>query len=38
MNYQIKTVFDHVEVYDRYGKFCFSCDTTSEAYRELENY
>lgn len=36
MNYSIKTVFDHVEVYDMNGRFLFSADTQQEAYEELK--
>lgn len=36
MYYEIKWVLDHVEVYDREGRFCFSADSAGEAERELE--
>ncbi len=34
--FEIRYIHDHVEVYDRYGDFCFSADTRAEAERELE--
>lgn len=38
MDYQIKYIAGHVEVYDRNGRFCFSSDTEREAILELEEY
>ena len=35
MNYILKTIFDHVEVYDGRGQFIFSADTWQEAMAEL---
>lgn len=35
MNYIIKTVLDHVEVYDASGRFLFSADNHREALEEL---
>lgn len=35
MNYYIKSVYDHVEVYDAQGRFCFSADTVQEAQDDL---
>lgn len=37
MNYIIKQVQGHVEVYDNHGLFVFSADTWQEAYEELEH-
>lgn len=36
MEYTIKWVRGHVEVYDGAGRFLFSADSESEARRELE--
>lgn len=36
MEYTIKWVREHVEVYDRTGRFLFSADSESEARHELE--
>ena len=36
MEYTMKWVRGHVEVYDRMGRFLFSADSESEALRELE--
>lgn len=36
MDYVMKTVNGHVEVYDRAGNFQFSADTFQEAENELE--
>ena len=36
MEYTMKWVRGHVEVYDRTGRFLFSADSESEALRELE--
>lgn len=33
--FHIQYVFDHVEVFDRSGNFCFSADTVAEAMEEL---
>jgi len=38
MEYQMKYIAGHVEVYDRQGRFCFSSDTEREALAELEEY
>ncbi len=35
MNYSIRYVRDHVEVYDAAGSFCFSADNEQEARAEL---
>lgn len=35
MEYQIRGVHNHVEVYDSQGKFHFSADTYQEAWEEL---
>lgn len=35
MEYQIRYVSGHVEVYDGCGNFCFSADSAGEAMREL---
>lgn len=35
MEYRIKNVGAHVEVYDRYGNFQFSADSVREAMEEL---
>lgn len=35
MDFQIRYVSGHVEVYDGRGNFCFSADTACEAMREL---
>ncbi len=35
MGYTFKSAIGHIEVYDKYGAFCFSADTMSEAKREL---
>lgn len=36
MEYRMKWVREHVEVYDRVGRFLFSADSESEVRRELE--
>ncbi len=36
MEYTIRYVRGHVEVYDRAGRFCFSADTEGEAREELK--
>ena len=36
MGYDIIWVNGHVEVYDLWGRFCFSADSESEALGELE--
>lgn len=36
MGYQIRNVFEHVEVYDAQGAFLFSADSHREALEELE--
>ncbi len=36
MEYRMRWVREHVEVYDRAGRFLFSADSESEARRELE--
>ena len=33
--FELRYVKGHVEVYDAYGRFCFSADTRSEAEEEL---
>ncbi len=38
MDFEIKYVSGHVEVYDRSGNFCFSADSACEAMRELRNF
>ncbi len=35
MDYVIRRVRGHVEVYDTAGRFCFSADTEGEALSEL---
>ena len=35
MEYVIKYVCEHVEVYDRQGRFIFSADTLKEAQHEI---
>jgi len=35
MNYEIRNVYGHVEVYDEAGRFRFSADTECEALEEL---
>lgn len=35
MEFQIRYVSGHVEVYDGCGNFCFSADNAGEAMREL---
>ena len=37
MEYTMKWVRGHVEVYDRAGRFLFSADSEAEAYHELED-
>ena len=37
MEYTMKWVIGHVEVYDRAGRFLFSADSEAEAYHELED-
>lgn len=36
MEYQLIWVHGHIEVYDQWGRFCFSADTRREAMEELE--
>ena len=36
MNYEIRYVYGHVEVYDCAGRFLFSADSEGEALEELE--
>lgn len=36
MEYKMKWVREHVEVYDGAGRFLFSADSEAEARRELE--
>lgn len=36
MNYNIKFVAGHVEVYDMQGRFLFSADSQQEAMEELQ--
>jgi len=36
MEYQMKYVKGHIEVYDLFGRFCFSCDTEREAREEMQ--
>lgn len=36
MEYRMRWVHGHVEVYDSVGRFCFSADTEREAQEELE--
>lgn len=38
MSYNIKNVFDHVEVYDNRGRFLFSADTQQEAMDEMDRF
>ena len=38
MEYQIRYVAGHVEVYDRLGRFCYSSDHEQEAREEWEVY
>lgn len=35
MDYEIRAVRGHVEVYDSWGRFCFSADSEGEALREM---
>lgn len=35
MNYEIRYVYGHVEVYDQAGRFLFSADSEGEALAEL---
>ena len=37
MDYQIRYVNGHVEVYDAKGSFLFSADTVTEAFYELKS-
>ena len=37
MDYEIRFVYGHVEVYDQEGRFRFSADSEWEALEELEN-
>ena len=37
MDYEIRFVYGHVEVYDQAGRFRFSADSEREALEELEN-
>ncbi len=36
MEYEFRYAHGHVEVYDPWGRFCFSADSESEALGELE--
>ena len=36
MDYEIRFVYGHVEVYDQAGRFRFSADSEREALEELE--
>ncbi|MEA4891843.1 MAG: hypothetical protein VB085_04695 [Peptococcaceae bacterium] len=36
MDYRLRYINGHVEVYDRLGRFLFSADTQQEALEELE--
>lgn len=36
MKYSIKTVGEHIEVYDWFGRFQFSADTEEEAWADLQ--
>ena len=38
MEYEMKYIAGHIEVYDSRGRFCFSSDTEREARLELEEY
>lgn len=38
MEYEIRYVHGHVEVYDQRGRFCCSGDTEGEALAELEEF
>lgn len=38
MEYEIRYVYGHVEVYDQRGRFCCSGDTEGEALAELEEF
>lgn len=38
MDYQVKTVQGHVEVYDQKGLFLFSADSVAEAMAEMQQY
>lgn len=35
MDYEIRYVYGHVEVYDQWGRFRFSADSEGEALEEL---
>lgn len=35
MNYELRWVCGHIEVYDSAGRFCFSADSEGEALAEL---
>ncbi len=37
MNYELRWVHGHIEVYDNAGRFCFSADSESEALAELSH-
>jgi hypothetical protein len=36
MNYELRNVGGHVEVYDMFGRFLFSADSETEAKNEME--
>lgn len=36
--YSIRRMYDHVQVYDKHGRFLFSADNEREAREELEQY
>ena len=36
MDYKLKVVNGHIEVYDRTGRFLFSADTEQEALQDLQ--
>lgn len=38
MSVEVRYVRGHVEVFDRYGDFLFSADTTGEAMEELREW
>lgn len=38
MNYEIRYVHGHVEIYDQSGRFCCSGDTEREALAELGDF
>lgn len=37
LDYTLKYVAGHIEVYDNCGRFCFSADNEREAYEELRD-